>query len=94
MANEFILLDDVQYKRRDWKNRNLIKAPNVLSWLTIPVKVKKKYSQKINDTIISNPKWNIKHWKSILHNYSKAVYFHEYKDLFEELYLRSDNRLS
>ena len=28
-----------------------------------------------------------KHWNTIKHNYSKAKYFKEYKDIFEELYL-------
>ena len=28
-VDEFILFDDVQYTRRDWRNRNLIKAPRV-----------------------------------------------------------------
>lgn len=87
LADEFILYDDMQYTRRDWRNRNKIKTPNGAKWLTIPVEVKGKYSQKIKDTIISDLKWNLKHWKSIVHNYSKAKYFPDYKDLFEELYL-------
>ena len=37
--DEFILYDDMQYTRRDWRNRNLIKTPQRLQWLTIPVKV-------------------------------------------------------
>jgi len=92
MVDEFILFDDAQYTRRDWRNRNIIKTLNGLMWLSIPVEVKGKYSQKIKDTVISDPKWNLKHWKSILHNYSKAKYFHEYKDLFEKLYLDSNNK--
>ena len=56
-VDEFILYDDVQYTRRDWRNRNKIKTPNGLQWLTIPVEVKGKYNQKINDTIISEFNW-------------------------------------
>ncbi len=33
MVDEFILFDDVQYTRRDWRNRNRIKTPNGLLWL-------------------------------------------------------------
>jgi len=91
-VDEFILFDDIQYTKRDWRNRNRIKIPNGLRWITIPVEVKGKYYQKIKDTIISDPKWNIKHWKTIVHNYSKAKFFHEYKDLFEELYLGSGDK--
>ncbi len=43
MVDEFILFDVVQYTRRDWRNRNLIKTPQGLRWLTIPVEVKGKY---------------------------------------------------
>lgn len=77
----------MQYTRRDWRNRNRIKTAQGIKWLTIPVKVKNQYYQKIKDTVVSDPKWNIKHWKTICHNYSKAQFFHEYKDFFEELYL-------
>jgi len=90
MVDEFIIYDDVQYTRRDWRNRNRIKTPNGLKWLTIPVKVKGKYHQKIKDTKIADKNWVKKHWKTIIHNYSKAKYFKEYKDFFEELYLTSN----
>jgi len=52
----------------------------------IPVKVKGKYYQKISETIISDTKWNKKHWKTIIFNYSKARYFHDYREIFEALY--------
>jgi len=87
MVDEFILYDDMQYTRRDWRNRNKIKTHNGLQWLTIPVKVKGKYFQKIKDTVISDLEWNKKHWLTISHNYGKARFFKEFKDLFEELYL-------
>ncbi|MFN4219965.1 MAG: WbqC family protein [bacterium] len=87
MVDEFVILDDVQYTKRDWRNRNIIKAPNGLIWLTIPVEVKGKYFQKIKEVIIADNKWNKKHWLTLLHSYSKAKYFKEYKEFFEELYL-------
>ena len=86
-VDEFILLDDVQYTRRDWRNRNRIKTPNGLMWLTIPVEVKGKFVQKIKDAVISDPGWNRKHWDSIVHSYSRARYFGKYKETFEALYL-------
>jgi len=91
-VDEFILFDDMQYTRRDWRNRNKIKAANGLLWLTIPVEVNGKYFQKIRDTVISDSAWNRKHWKSILHNYSKAKYFHTFKEPFYELYQTSNEK--
>src|SRR5262249_29150592 len=69
-ADDFILFDDVQYTRRDWRNRNLIKTPRGLEWLTIPVAVKGQYRQKICDTQVSEPGWGAQHWASLAHNYA------------------------
>lgn len=87
MVDEFILYDDMQYTRRDWRNRNKIKTSQGLQWLTIPVEIKGKYFQNINETKINQNDWVKKHWHTIVHNYSKAKYFKEYKEYFEELYL-------
>jgi hypothetical protein len=92
LVDEFILYDDVQYTRRDWRNRNLIRTATGLQWLTIPVDVKGKYFQKIKDTKISDLHWPKKHWAAITHNYSKADQFAEYKDCFEHLYLSNQER--
>jgi len=93
LVDEFILYDDMQYTRRDWRNRNIIKTATGPRWLTIPVEVKGKYLQKINETTISDPNWGRQHWATIVHNYSKAQHFSRYKDLFESLYLDSEERL-
>src|SRR6476620_980568 len=87
VVDEFILFDDMQYTRRDWRNRNLIKTPVGLKWLTIPISVKGKFCQRIKDTVVSDPEWTMKHWRSIVHNYSKAKSFGLYRELFENLYL-------
>lgn len=86
MVDEFILFDDVQFTKRDWRNRNLIKTKNGTSWLTIPVKVKGKFAQNINDTLIVDQNWKDVHWKSLKYNYSKAKWFNDYKEIIEELY--------
>lgn len=33
----FVFLDDVQYTARDWRNRNKIKTPKGVEWVTVPV---------------------------------------------------------
>lgn len=91
LVDEFILLDDVQYTKNDWRNRNLIKTPNGTAWLTIPVH-QESLSQKINETVVANEIWRKKHIKSITQNYSKGKYFKDYKDLFQELYLQSNEK--
>ncbi|MBK8506193.1 MAG: WbqC family protein [Saprospiraceae bacterium] len=85
MADVFVIYDHVQYTKNDWRNRNVIKTPTGINWLTIPVR-QERLDQSIDETQISWNKWNIKHWKSIVANYAKTPYFKEYKDFFEELY--------
>ncbi len=85
-VDEFIFYDDIQFTRRDWRNRNMIKTPTGLQWLTIPVAVKGQYLQNINDTKISDPKWIKKHWTAIALNYGKSPYFNQYKDFIHSIY--------
>jgi hypothetical protein len=54
LVDVFVLYDDMQYTKRDWRNRNLIKSPEGTQWLSIPVEVKGKYFQKISETKISD----------------------------------------
>jgi hypothetical protein len=86
MVDEFVLFDDVQYTRRDWRNRNTIKTANGPLWLTIPVDTKGRYLQKISETTIVDDTWSQKHWRSIVHNYRQAPGFRYYHDRLEELY--------
>lgn len=87
-VDEFVLYDDMQYTKNDWRNRNKIKTQNGLQWLTIPVK-QDSLSQKINETVITQPNWNIQHWKSLAQNYAKAPHFKAYKEQFENLYMNA-----
>lgn len=87
LSDEFIFLDDVQYTRRDWRNRNLIKTPQGLYWLTIPVVVKGNYLVKIRDIKIADAQWPQKHWGILKNNYVKAAHFKECSPIIEELYL-------
>lgn len=85
-ADVFVLLDDVQYTRRDWRNRNKIKTPDGLKWLTIPVSVKGSFHQKIQDVRVSDRSWVEKHWKSIVQNYRSADHFDTIKGVLQPLY--------
>lgn len=86
-ADEFVLLDEVQYTRRDWRNRNRIKTPQGARWLTIPVKSKGRYLQKISETRASDPGWAEKHWRTIRACYGRAAHFERYRRTFEELFM-------
>jgi WbqC-like protein family len=85
-VDEFILYDDLQYTRRDWRNRNRIKTAEGTAWLTIPVKVKGCYHQKIREVVVSDLKWSSRHWKAICLSYSRALCFDATRCVFQDLY--------
>jgi hypothetical protein len=94
MVDELILLDEVQYTRSDWRNRNLIKTASGLLWLTIPVKVKEaRFETKINEVIVADKGWAARHWATLYNNYRKAPFFNQYQGLFKELYLQNQEIL-
>ena len=88
-VDHFLLYDDMQYTKRDWRNRNQIKTPQGLFWLTIPTEVKGKFTQKICETKISDKAWIDQHWQTIRHNYRKAPCFNESENFFADLYERA-----
>ena len=93
-VDEFILYDDMQYTRRDWRNRNQIKTPQGVQWLTVPVQVKGKYDQKIKATVIDGSDWAVAHWKALAQNYRRAPYFDEVAAWLKPLYRESYTHIS
>ncbi len=85
----FVFLDDVQYEKNGWHNRNKIRTNEGWIWLTVPVK--SSISLNLNEVRIDNStNWIQKHKKSIQFNYSKSKYFNEYWEPLELLY-ENDN---
>lgn len=85
-ATHLVLYDDAQYTRRDWRNRNKIITPRGPEWLSIPINVKGKYHQKVNEAQVKNRTWATDHWNKIRENYRKAPGFRKYSEYFEALY--------
>ena len=73
----FVYLDDVQFEKNDWDNRNKIRTSDGSIWLTVPVL--HKFGQKLNEIkIVNDEEWNKKHLKAIQINYQKAPFFETY----------------
>jgi hypothetical protein len=85
-VDEFILYDDMQYTRRDWRNRNKIKTSQGVKWLTVPVQVKGKFEQKIKDTLLDGHDWQQTHFKTLQQFYKGSRYFDEVLELLSPLY--------
>lgn len=92
-VDEFIFYDDVQFTKNDWRNRNLIKTPSGLKWLSIPVG--NNINRNIRDVLFHDEGWKKKHWKTLYSNYARSRYFDEISILLEPFYLTSSyNNLS
>ena len=92
-ADVFVVYDDMQYTKRDWRNRNLIKTPNGLKWMSIPVEVKGKFDQKINETKTLDNKWKDSHLAILKQNYSKAPYFKDHWSMIQGWYSNCESEL-
>jgi len=85
-VDEFMIFDEAQFTRRDWRNRNRIIIDGRLHWLTIPVSSKGRFNAPIAEMEVSESGWAEKHWRSIQHAYGKAPFFSLYGPPLEKLY--------
>lgn len=91
-ADEFVFLDNVQFNKQSWQQRNRIKTANkTLDWITVPVLSKGKFGQIINDVEINVTDFPEKQIKSIAQNYSRSPYFECYFTELSEI-LRQGER--
>jgi hypothetical protein len=90
-VDEFVIYDDMQYTKRDWRNRNRIKTSQGLQWMTVPVQVKGRYHQKIRETLIDGTDWAKSHWRTLEFNYRAAPHFAEIADWLEPIYLEEQH---
>lgn len=88
-ADIFVFLDDVQFDRRGWRNRNRIKTAKGTRWLTVPVFSRNHQLEQtpINEIPICwDRAWNSTHWNSLRHAYGKAPFFDDYAPTLEKIY--------
>jgi hypothetical protein len=92
-ADVFVVLDNIQFTKNGFQNRNKIKTSSGWIYLTIPVKAHLK--QNLNEILIDNiQRWREKHCRAFITNYSKAKYFKNYIGFFEEVYKKNFERLN
>ena len=85
-SDVFVFLDDVQYDRRGWRNRNRIKGPTGGVWLTVPIVQKGRYEQLLNETVIDDSQnWAQKHLKSIHHFYAACPSYKTYAGELQQM---------
>jgi hypothetical protein len=90
----FIFLDDVQFNKRSWQQRNKILIQGNEKYLTIPTETKNKFQQKINEVLIDNKQdWQAKHLSTLKHNYSKHPFFLEFYEIIYKIYKKNYSKL-
>lgn len=73
-ADVFVMLDNIQYNKNGYQNRNRIKSARGDLMLTVPVF--DRFAQSLAAVRIDNKRnWAAKHWRSIEQNYRRAPYF-------------------
>ena len=84
-SEKFVFLDDVQFEKNGFQNRNKIRTYDGEMWLTVPVKAKSQTLLK-DVKINYSTDWINKHKKSIILNYQKAKFFDKYSLELEKIY--------
>ena len=91
----FVFLNDVQFNKRSWQQRNKILFNNNIHYLTVPILSKGKFSQNINEVYIDKAtKWRDKHIKTIELSYKRKKYFSEIFKILVDVYNQDDDYLS
>ena len=91
-ADMFCFLDNVQYKKNDWQNRNRLKTDQGWQWLTVPVC--NRFPQKINEVKICHEGTRINKQKtSLITAYTKAPFLHDHLGFIEKTFLSDTERL-
>jgi len=85
-ADCFVIYDDVQYTRRDWRNRNRIKTQSGEKYLTIPIINRGRFEQLIKEAEIDySQNWIHKHLATILTSYKRSSFFENYYPTLVEI---------
>ncbi|WP_440650519.1 WbqC family protein [Candidatus Pelagibacter sp. HIMB1495] len=94
-VDEFIFLENIQFNKRSWQQRNKIINNGKEIFLTIPVKSKGKYHQNIIDVELDNfDKFKQKQILSIKNSYSKCRYFEQYFGGLEKILNKNHTKLA
>ena len=89
----FVYLDDAQFVKDRFDNRNKIRTIDGYRWLTVPVK-RPVFSKKINEIDISyDTNWQKEHCDLIFENYHKTKYFSSYWNSIKKIIDKKHEKL-
>jgi hypothetical protein len=88
-ADLFVVLDHVQFERRNYQNRTQILLEGEARWLTVPVvQVSQKETiieKQVDNSEGGSRQWGPNHFKTLRYAYRKAPYFEHYAPRLREI---------
>jgi hypothetical protein len=96
-VDTFVVLDHVQFERRNYQNRTMIRMEDEARWLTVPV-VQRSQKERIIDKEIDNRPdgakwWAPNHFATLRHAYRHAGFFGTYAAALKQLFETRRERL-
>lgn len=77
-ADLFVILDNVQFAKQTWQQRNRIKNSQGLEWLTVPVEFRGRFGQTIAEVEIREAEFWKKHARTLEVNYGRGEHFRRF----------------
>lgn len=93
-VDRFVVYDDVQYSSGSWRNRNRLKMPEGLRWITVPVRA--SVSLAIDEVPISEAgkPWRNHHREMLERSLGEAPHFDDARRIWGEAAAATLSRLS
>lgn len=79
-VDEFVFLDNVQFEKQSWQQRNRILGPRGPEWVTVAVLSKGRFGQNISEVEIKTRDFPTKHLRTIAHHYTRTPFFGDFWD--------------
>jgi len=86
LSDTFVLVDNVQFEKDSFINRNKLRSPEGWRWLTVPVASKGHTASTIESLRIMHGPWSRKHWTAFKMFYGKTPHFERHGSFLEGLY--------
>jgi hypothetical protein len=83
----FIVLDHVQFERRNYQNRSRIRLDGEARWLTVPL-MQRSQKERITEKLVDNGEprpWGATHFATLRHAYRQAEHYRTYAGALREI---------
>lgn len=89
----FVVMDDLQFEKENFQNRNRMKLDRGAAWLTVPL-VRGAHTDRICDKRIDNTgrggrhHWQHRIWRTLVTHYGRAPHWERYAPALEDVFTR------